>query len=319
MKKSLRLILFFFIGVILFTTAILAIPDQYGEIYSRSIVYQYDYLRSIKNEKKLIMIGNSSLMFGLDLNTMDELSGYRSVLLGGHAGYGLPFFMEMSKENLAPGDVVVIEFPGKTDLDAFDVDLLLTGIGKRYDMYRFFVGKERRYALFRYPKYIKDSFNYMLNGGYYSDGVYSMEAMDYRGSMVYKRGECEIPYPYEDAVAAEDQYLWFTIEGFEPDKQYCDYVNDYVKYCADRNVQVLFTVPCYLDEAVVSSKEDMDAYDRSWADVLNAPYVSHQTDYIFPRKYIYNQAAHCNTEGAILRTTLLYDDIKDYLSAPSEK
>lgn len=313
MKKLPKLLLFFITGIILFTVIILSIPDQYSEIYQRSIVYQYDYLRSIDDEKKLILIGNSSLMFGLDLDTMDELSGYRSVILGGHAGYGLPFFMEMSKSSLRAGDVVVIEFPGKTDLDAFDVDLLLTGIGKRSDMYRFFVGKERRYAMLRYPKYIKDSFNYMLNGGYHSGGVYSMEAMDHRGSMVYERGDCDIPYPYSDAVAAEDQYQWFEIKGFEPDRQYCDYVNEYVEYCSERNVQVLFTVPCYLDEAVISNADDMDAYDASWAKALNAPYVSKQTDYIFPREYIYNQAAHCNSKGAVLRTTLLYNDIKEFL------
>lgn len=316
MKKSFKTLLFFSLGIILFSAAIIAIPDQYSEGYQRSIVRQYDYLRSINGEKKLILIGNSSLMFGLDLDTMEKLSGYRSVILGGHVGYGLPFFMEMSKANMSAGDVVVIEFPGKTDLDAFDIDLLLTGIGKRHDMYRFFVGKEKEFAFSRYPKYIKDSMNYMLNGGYHSGGVYSMEAFDQRGSMVYERGKCEIPYPYSEAVSSDPQYLWFEIMGFEPDKQYCDYVNDYVKYCADRNVQVLFTVPCYLDEAVVSSVEDMDAYDNSWANALNAPYVSSQSDYIFTRRYIYNQAAHCNTEGAILRTTLLYNDIRKYLMAP---
>ncbi len=312
MRKAGRFILFILLGMVLYVLLVLAIPDQYSEIYSRSIVYQYDYLKSI-NERKIVLIGNSSLMFGLDLDTMDELSGCKSVLLGGHAGYGLPFFIEMSRDYLKSGDVVVIEFPGPTDLSVFDVDLLLTGIGKRYDMYRFFPRDELRYAMLRYPKYIKDSFNYMLNGGYHSGGVYSMEAMDHRGSMVYERGECEIPYPYERAVEMEDQYLWFEINGFTPDEQYCEYINNYVSYCRENGVTVLFTVPCYLDEAVISSAKDMDAYDASWTNALDAPYISKQKDYLFERRYVYNQAAHLNSQGAVLRTQKLYDDMRDFL------
>ena len=315
MKNLLRFVSFFIIGMVVFAVLVVIIPDQYEEIYQRSIVNQYEYLKSIDGNK-VIFIGNSSLMFGLDLDEMDKLladKNKKSVLLGGHVSYGLQYFIEMSKSNIRAGDVVVIEFPGPIDLNNFNPDLLLTGIGKKYEMYKYFPKDKLKIVASRYPKYIKDNLNYFLGGGYHSGGPYSMEAMDYRGSMVIDRGDCEIPTPYEYATSIDEQYQWFSIEGFTPDKKFVDYLNSYTEYCRSIGVNVLFTVPVYLDEAVVSSSDGMDEYDESWANALTGEYVSHQRDYVFTREYIFNQSAHLNSRGAVLRTDMLYEDIKNYL------
>ncbi len=316
MKNLVKFVSFFLIGIVTFIVFVLIIPDQYEEIYQRSIVKQYEYLKST-DDSKVIFVGNSSLMFGLDLDEMDKmLAPYnkKSVLLGGHVSYGLQYFIEMTKDNIKRGDVVVIEFPGPIDLNNFNPDLLLTGIGKKYEMYKYFPKDKLRYVISRYPKYVKDNLNYFLGNGYHSGGPYSMEAMDYRGSMVIERGECEIPMPYDYATQIDEQYQWFAIEGFVPNTEFVNYLNEYTKYCENLGVKVLFTVPVYLDESVLSSAEDMDKYDESWAEVLAGEYVSHQRDYIFSREFIFNQSAHLNSKGALLRTDKLYEDIKEFVT-----
>ncbi len=308
MKKLLRFLLFIILGMIFMILAVICIPDQYDEIYQRSIVKQYDYLKSVDGEK-IVLVGNSSLMFGIDLDEMNRLSKKTSVLLGGHVSYGIPYFLEMTREYLKEGDIVVIELPGQATMNDYNPDLLLTGIGDRYDMYRYFPKQWRKVIALRYLKYVKDNFNYWIGGGYHSGGAYSMEAMDYRGSMKYERLDCEIPFPYEKAVGMEDQYQWYTFSDFTPNEDYISYMNEYTDYCSELGVTVLFTIPCYLDEAVKSTEEEMDAYDKAFLEALKGKYISRQKDYIFTRDYIYNQAAHCNTKGAVYRTQLLYKDI----------
>ena len=88
---SFLLILFFLIGW--------GIPDPYGDCYEKALVYQYDYYRSLRGGK-IVLIGGSSLSFGLDLDLFEELTGRPCAILGNHTGYGLSYHIEMSKSNL---------------------------------------------------------------------------------------------------------------------------------------------------------------------------------------------------------------------------
>lgn len=309
MKNFVKSICFIVTGALLIGCLVCLIPDQYGEAYQRALVYQYDYYNSL-GENKLVFVGNSSLSFGFDLDRMEELTGRPCAILGNHAGYGGSFVVEMSKSNLREGDIVVVELAGHS-LSSCGSALLLTGIGKRFDMYRYFIPGVRGQVLAYYPTYIKENLNYWLSGGYHASGSYSMESYDDRGNMVFDRPGCAIPEPYTDEVAAT--YGWASLDAFEPDPAFCEYLNDYVAYCEERGVRVYFTVVCYLDEAVVSTKEGWDLYDESWRSRLDAPYISRTKDYIFPREYIYNAIAHCSEAGARYRTELLYRDLLPYL------
>jgi hypothetical protein len=91
------------------------------------------------------------------------------------------------------------------------------------------------------------------------------------------------------------------------------YLNDYIDYCNSIGVQVLFTTYPTLDEAVRSTDVEIIASDKAFSKVIKAPFISNSLDYIYPREYIYDYIAHCNSAGAIKRTKQLYNDLKDYL------
>lgn len=305
MKKILKVGLFI-VGFCAFVAiACFLLPDPFERAYQRAIVNQYDYYKSIEGNK-IVFVGNSSLSFGFDLDTMEELTGEQCAILGNHAGYGMSFVMEMSKSNLKPGDIVVLELVGNT-IDSCGEDLLLTGIGHHYDMYRFFIPEVRGKIVSYYPSYLNEIVMYDLNSGYSASGSYSMDSYDDRGNMIYDRPECEIPDPYTEEVA--EIYKHASFSGADYDSEYAKYVNDYIKYCNDMGVEVYITIPCYYDKAVISTEEDMKAFDNTLQKTFNAPVISKQEDYIFEREYIYNAIAHCNTEGAKHRTELIYKDM----------
>ena len=65
----------------------------------------------------------------------------------------------MSKSNLKEGDIVLVEFYPDS-IDYGDADLLLMGLGKRYDMYRFFHPAMWGKIITAYPSYLKKNCNY---------------------------------------------------------------------------------------------------------------------------------------------------------------
>lgn len=309
MKKIVfRLLKFLALGIVfsVLATSILlwSVPDVYSNAYQRAIVSQYNYYKELKGNK-IVFIGNSSLSFGLDLNLMEELTGRPCSILGNHAGMDQKYFLEMSKKNLNAGDVVVIEYAGR----GTGTQLLLTGIGKNYEMYQFFNG-EWGEVLKGLPEYLQKSLSYTIsNSGYHASGSYSMDSYDNRGNMSVYRGECEIPFPYTDEVAKTYSWKTYTTE-FDPES--IDILNQYIDYCESMGVHVYITQQNYLDEAVKSSEEEIVKSDQTLSQLLHAPLISDSRDYIFSREYTYNAIAHCNTLGAQKRTRLLFHDLSQY-------
>ncbi len=308
MKKFIRFVSFFLVLALFLFSVIMLIPDQFEGSYQRVLVTQYDYYRSIE-ENKIVFIGNSSLAYGLDLDLMEELTGRKCAIIGNHAGYGMTYLIEMSKSNLKSGDIVVIEFSSMS-INSCGTELLHTGIGKRLDMYRFVYSGVADQMLEAYPSYLKKNLNYFLRGGYEPSGIYCAESFDERGNMIAPREGCVIPYPFDDEAAKIFTWKYFATE-FE--SAFIDYLNEYTRYCEKLGVEVYYTIPYYLDESVKSSEETIEQHDEVLSAQLNAPLISKSSDYIFPREYIYNAIAHCNTVGAQHRTRLLYNDLKPYL------
>lgn len=303
---------FFIIGflqcMVLF---VFLLPDPYASAYQRAIVIQYEYYKNMDaDENKIVFVGNSSLSFGFDLDYMEQLTGTSCAILGNHFSYGLSFVMEMSKSNLNPGDTVIIEIVDTT-IDKCGESLLLSGIGHHYEMYKFFIPEVRGKIASYYPSHIKNTVDYLLSGGFSGAwDVYSSDSYDNRGNMIYDRPNCTIPEPYTESIA--EVYGYTSFSGAPLENRWVAYVNDYVSYCKKKGVEVYFTLPCYLDESVISSVSDMEAYDNMLRASLDAPLISNTQNYIFERKYMYNGTCHCNNEGTLHRTMLLYEDMKKY-------
>ena len=306
MKKAFKILLFVLGFCVFAVAACVLLPDPYAKAYQRDLVRQYDYYNSLE-DNKMVFLGSSSLSFGLDLDEMEALSGRPCALLGNHFGYGMSFLAEMSKSNLRSGDIVVIEIVAHT-IDTCGADLLLSGIGHRYEMYRFFIPETWGKVVSAYPAYLKKALLYDLDGGYEpGEGPYTINSFDKRGAMIYERHECEIPTPFQQD--RNRNCLWIEMDGTPYQKEYVAYINAYTAYCKSKGAEVYLTLPCYLRESVVSPEEDVEAFEQMLETVFDAPLISKQSDYFFERDLLYDGNMHCNTEGARVRTDLIYRDL----------
>ena len=307
-----RGVLFVFIFLLLFLLIICAVPDQFDQSYQRAIVRQYDYYRSLGNHK-IVLIGGSSLSFGIDLDYMKELTGRDCAILGNHFGDGILLQLEMAKSNLKSGDIVIIEYMNY-ELKSAEGELLLSGLGKRYDLHRFFPSEMITTILRSYPGFFMKNLNYWRNWGYDPDEPYCLSFYDEKGNMTGYRGECLIPEQYTQEV--EEQYKYADYESMRAgiNQPFIDRLNDFAQDCKKIGVEVYLTFPNYY-EAAIHNGEYMDIYDQRLEELLQIKLISNSRDYIFPREYTYDAIAHCNTAGAKYRTELLYRDLIPFLGS----
>lgn len=315
MKKFLKITIFFLIFVLLLTTIIVAIPDQFENSYQRALVRQYDYFKSIQGNK-IVFIGGSSLSFGYNMDLMESLTGVPCPILGNYASYGIPILLEISKDNLIAGDKVVLEFFNCKIDDTAPV-MLLSGMGKRYDMYKFIIPEIRKQFLNEFPAYVKTSLEHWRSFEPYDPAPpYSLSSYDERGNMVMSRPE---PWISEDYITKKNSdelnyQDYYSIIRDLPAEEF-DYLNEYISWCEERDVSVYLTVQSVYDAAVPDYCHDdiINQYDSMLAEGINCPLISRSKDYFFPREFIFDSILHCNSAGAEYRTKLLYRDLKPYL------
>ena len=82
-----------------------ALPEQYGNVFTSRLSEKYDRLNSI-DEPKVIVVGGSSVAFGLDSELLEEYMGMPVVNFGLYAALGTKVMMDLSRSNIGEGDII---------------------------------------------------------------------------------------------------------------------------------------------------------------------------------------------------------------------
>lgn len=311
MKKFLKYIITIIImTVLLFESVIMGIicqkKDVFDSSYQNVIVDKYRMLQET-NDKKIIMVAGSSSAFGLDQNMLEEKTGYKVVNLGLHAGFGHLFYSELAKENINPGDIVLLgyEYDWIYSLDVMNQRLIMSGVDDNIDMYKHipvgflpdFVG-----YLFQYAQ--------MKNEYIESSGIYSREAFDaVNGQMTMRRD-----YAMSDYFDMVDTYgrCDLLLENAEVmiSESSVEYLISLKRYVEERGASIYFVAPPILYESIACSTEDFLRLAELEEETIGIPYISDPMLYMFPMDLMSNSVYHCNSEGERIRTSILIDDLR---------
>ena len=111
MKKniiiSILTILILIAPLCIVTATTLTAPCQYDKTFLAELTHKHERLKSI-NEEKIVLIGGSSLAFGLDSKKLEEYTGRPVVNYGLYATIGTKAMLDMSRSHINEGDIVVI-------------------------------------------------------------------------------------------------------------------------------------------------------------------------------------------------------------------
>lgn len=299
--------------LLLVVGAAVIIPPQYDKTFVGALDDKMERLNSIE-EDKIIVVGGSSVAFGLDSQLMEEQTGMPVVNFGLYAALGTKVMLDLSRAGVKEGDVVIIApemdaqtlsmyFSSETTLQAADGDLSILSQVRGENILSLIGGSW---------KYLVNKFSYFINGNAPDpEGVYNSDSFDEYGDIIYERPNNVMNLYYDPNKVIE-------LEPGIFEEEFIDYINDYVSYCKSRGADVFFSF-CPMNELGMSEKntdESIDAFVEFLDENLRCDVISDPRDYIMEAGYFFDSNFHLNDAGVIRRSVKLTEDIFFALGIP---
>ncbi|SFC74746.1 hypothetical protein [Butyrivibrio sp. YAB3001] len=306
MKQYFKFIIVTIIMVlIIIPTTVLGIicfpKGTFHSSYQNMIVDKYRILQTT-NEPKIIIVSGSSSSFGLDQNMLEEQTGYKVANLGLHAGFGHLFYSELAKENINPGDIVLLgyEYGWEEGFDHLGQDLIMTGIDENIDMYK-------HIPINHWKDFIGYLFIFAETKATFQEahGIYSRDAFDDHTCQMTMEREYEMDYENNKELYSE-----IDLTNVKISDNAITYLKKYKKYVESKGAQIYFVSPPVLKKAIGSDYQEFQNLKLQEEDKIGIPYISNPEDYFFEDELMSNGKYHCSTIGEKVRTELLIDDLK---------
>lgn len=268
---------------------------QYAHGYNASALDKIARLESLPSPK-IILVGNSSLSFGIKSPMIEEALGMPVVNLGLHGGLGNRFHEEMAKYNIGKGDILVVCHTEYSDNNKINDHVLAwITIENHYHLWRL-VRYDILGMIEYFPKYVarlifssKDDKN---GSNAYTRSAFNKYGDDAflrpKSARVFQAGELGVP-PINDTCTRR--------------------LNEFNRYCAKRGAKLVIAGYPVADGEFTP---DRHLFKEAWnalQEKLDFPVISNIEDYFFPYSVFYNTTLHLTDEGATMRTQQLIDDL----------
>ncbi len=289
------------------------LPAQYGNTYYAVLPKMFQKLKNTR-EKKIVVIGNSAVAFGLDPKLLEgEIEGYSVCPFGLYGAIGTKAMMDLSRVNIGEGDIVILApeqmeqslslyFNSEYIWNAADGDFgMLRYIENKSEMVGGFLG----YAGRKYRYYSGRSMPDPTD-------VYAASSFDENCKMIYERAYNVLPLGY-DAV----NRVSFDTALFSRD--FADYVNQFNRFVTKKGGTLLygFAPVNVMGIEAGTTEEEIDAFCDCVGELLDCEILGDPMQYIFEKEWFYDSNVHVNTAGMTVYTDRLVRDLKAYLGDSS--
>jgi len=177
------------------TVFAMALPPQYSDTFFGALNEKYDRLNDTEGEK-IVVVGGSSVAFGLDSARLEAYTGMPVVNFGLYADLGTKIMLDLSLSGISEGDIVILA----PELDTHSLSLYfnnksaLSALDDDYSMMRHLpmgdklscLGAMYPFALDKYSRYTSDTKTAV-------DTVYRAEYFNEYGDFALDREENTMP------------------------------------------------------------------------------------------------------------------------------
>jgi len=282
------------------------IPAQYSNTFLGEMAVKFDRLTSVE-EPKVVVVGGSSVAFGLDSAALEEAVGRPVVNYGLYATLGTKYMIDTSKAGIGEGDIVILA--PETDPQTLSLYFNAEAVWQSLD---------QDMSMLRYVPY--DNWGRLGGGlwnfakakyGYWKEenapnpeGIYTFSSFNEYGDIIY-------PREFNIMVGDFDPSQILTLDDSLLDTEFIDYVNDYAAWCERKGATLYYSFSPMNAAALAegTTEESILAYYAALADALDCGMCSDIRDYIMDAEYFYDTNFHLNDTGVQVRTHRLGEDI----------
>ncbi len=307
MKQTIRVIVALALAIILGMTvivaAVLIMPERFDEVYFGEMADKYERLRTVEGEK-IVVIGGSSVAFGVNSEMMENYLGRPVVNFGLYGPLGTTIMLDLTRGHIREGDIVVIA----AEPDHQTMSMTFNGEGfwqccdSDFTMLFKLRGDKIGQMLGSFWTYAQKKLNFYRYGKAQPNDVYSHSSFNERGDMVFRRNDVDMDDWFDDEVL-------INLDPSIIDDEFIDYVNDYVAYCERQGATVYWSYPPMNILAVQQDYEERLTYATYLREHLDCEVISNLDDYILWPGYFYDTNYHVNTRGVSVHTANLTQDL----------
>lgn len=306
--RFLALLLAVLLPLPILVSAVFLVPDVYGETFLGALAPKLERLRETEG-KRIVVVGGSSVAFGLDSELLKRETGYEVVNFGLYATLGTRVMLDLSRGELREGDIVILApeldrqtlslyFNGEAVWQAADSDLsILRGVHS--DNYGDLAATLGGYLSAVLPRVFSGE------GAISPSGVYRRDSFNEYGDVIY-------PREYNVMTAGYDVNQTVSLTPDLYDAEFIAYLNEYVADAEEAGATVYYTF-CPVNRSALAEGTDEAAlaeFYRFVAESLDCPVISDPNALIMDEGYFYDTNFHLNDAGVTVRTANLIEDLR---------
>jgi len=308
--KLVALLLCVLLPISAFVWYVEATDDAYEKTYLGAFDEKYQRLYD-SEKKKIIFIGGSSLPFGLRSDLIEEELGgeYDVINFGLYATLGTKFMMDMAKDAIGEGDIVVLapELNTQTYSLYFNPEAALQATGERPTMRFRLPIKDQISMAYSYFSYGTEQIKYAANGNAPDPiGVYRADSLN-------EWGDICVELPNNIMNNGYDSNMEVTVGDELLDDEFFAYVNDYAADVEDEGASFYFNYSPVNVLSVKSSKAARAEFETALRETLDCELLGTIEDYMIDERYFYDTNFHLNSDGALYFSDLLTRSLKGVL------
>lgn len=283
-----------------------SVKGVYSHTFTAELADKYDLLYKTESPK-IVVVGGSSVCFGLDSALLEQETGRKAVDFGLYATLGTKVMLDLSRRAIRSGDTVVIapELDSQTLSTYFNQGAVLEALDGRYDMLRDIGSDNLGEVAGGFLTYVSKASSLKRQGiAPDPSGIYNRSSFNEYGDISYPRETNVMTLGY-DANRPVD---------LSPDIVSDDFItvlNDYIDYCTSKGADVWFSF-CPINKSGLkegTTDDSIYAFFSYLTEKLHCRVISDINDYILPQELFYDTNFHLNDTGVRLRTQLLSRDI----------
>ena len=303
--KVVAVILAIILPIALLFGYVFSIPPQYTNTFVGELDNKFDRLTSIE-EPKIVVVGGSSVAFGLESEILEKYTGRPVVNFGLYAALGTKVMLDLSKAGINEGDIIVLapELDAQTMSMYFNAETTLQATDDKPSMLRYVAPDNYFSLLGALWDHVSQKLEYQRDGAPNPSGVYNGNNFNEYGDLEYERTGNVMPIYYDPNTV-------ITLDGTILDSEFIDYINDYIEYCERKGATVYYSY-CpmnYMALADGTTDESIEAFDSLMRELIHCEFISYIDDYILAPGYFYDTNVHLNDTGSLYRTLNLSRDL----------
>lgn len=310
--------LFFLMALLPFFSVLaigVGLPAKYTETYYGVCSKMYQRLESLKERKKIVVIGNSNVAFGVDSALAERLFkeaelDYAVCNFGLYGSLGTKMMLDLADDFIQKDDIVIftpevnaqslsLYFSAKEAWYAIDGDMAMFSAFAEEDKGKL-IGNFFGYVS---DKYILHESGQMAQGS----GVYAAASFDeYCDLKNYSR-----PYNALPNLVDINNPLSFDVSQFG--EGFIEYVNEWYSEIKKKGAEMYYSFAPMNRKAFAEGISGAEEFYDFIAESFDFPVIGYVEDYIMDPEWFYDSNFHLNEYGMTIRTVNLVNDLKTEL------